>query len=109
MLDNLIIQLQVLAKASPKQEICGVIGSDNLIYPIRNVASIRSYCYIFDKREYFNMIKEHKEKGVTIAYFYHSHPSGDVSPSKADLALSSKTGIPQIIVSGNAYMVVPNA
>lgn len=105
---TVITQLQDLAKASP-YEICGVIGSDFTIHPIRNVAKNPTNCFIFDKKEYFTLIKKFKEDGCKVICIYHSHPNGDVTPSQADLNYTKNHKIPQIIVSGSRFRLVENA
>lgn len=106
---SVVSQLQALAKLNPNQEICGIIGSDHTIYPVHNVAKASASCFIFDKREYFALIKQFKDTGVSVLCIYHSHPSGDVTPSKADRDYTKRSGIPQIIVSPTRYYVVDNA
>jgi len=106
---SVVKQLQELAEQSPLHEICGVIGTDHTIYPIRNAAKSKTACYVFDKREYFDLLKRFKDAGIKVLCLYHSHPTGDVTPSKADLEYTKQYGVPQIIVSAKEYMVVTNA
>lgn len=108
-LQQVIEQLKQLAKQSPTKEICGVIDNNFDIHPITNVAKNASTCFIFSKREYFTLMKKFKEEGNKVLFIYHSHPSGYVTPSKADLDYTDRSGIPQIIVSTKNYSVVESA
>jgi len=104
-----IVQLQVLAKMSPHKEICGVIAQDFTIHPIKNVAKNAASCFVFDKREYFTLMNTFQKSGNKVLCIYHSHPTGDVEPSKADLEYTKRSGVPQIIVSATKHRLVENA
>ena len=104
-----IAQLQKLARCTPQQEICGVIGTDYQVYPVVNAAKNKTTCFVFDKREYFNLMKSFALKGIKTLCIYHSHPGNNPEPSKADLEYTKRSGIPQIIVTQNDYRVVKNA
>ena len=108
-MQDLITKIQALVKARPNQEICGIVGSDSEVYLIKNVASQSRTSFVFDKREYFSYLKEFKQKGTDIKYFFHSHPFGDSTPSNTDIAFAKRSGVPQIIVSFRNYTVVPIA
>lgn len=108
-MDTIISKLQQLVKQSPQKEICGIIDTNFNVYPITNVAKNATTCFIFSKREYFTLMKKFKEEGNKVLFIYHSHPSGYVVPSKADLDYTKRSGIPQIIISASSYTVVENA
>jgi len=108
-MEELILELQAQAKLNSTQEICGVIGSDMQIYPIRNVAKVSASCFIFDKRQYFLLMNTFKEYNIKVAYVYHSHPNGDPTPSRADIDYTKRSGVPQIIITKNTYKVVTRA
>lgn len=104
-----LTKLYQLAALSPTKEVCGVVDSTFVVHPISNRASNQKSCFVFDKREYFTLIKELKEKGQHVLFIYHSHPSNNVTPSSADLAFTKRSGIPQLIIGKNTYRVVENA
>lgn len=105
----IITQLKALARQSPHQEICGVIGTDYQIYPITNAAKKKTTCFVFDRREYFDLMKKFTAAGIKILCLYHSHPSHSPEPSKADLDYTRRSGHRQIIVTPNEYRVINNA
>lgn len=106
---QVVHSLQQLAKQSPHKEVCGIIDINFTIHQITNVAKNTATCFIFSKREYFTLMKKFKEEGNKVLFIYHSHPSGYVTPSEADIAFTKRSGIPQIIVSTTGYTVVENA
>ncbi len=61
-------------------EVCGFIMRDGSIIEIRNVAENPYETFTMDSRQ----IKR-KVDVTKIAAMWHTHPGGDVRPSKADL------------------------
>jgi len=101
--------LQQLAAGSPNKEICGVVDTNGVVYPITNVAKVPGACFVFSKREYFTLIKELQVSGLKLAFVYHSHPSGNPTPSEADMSFTKRSGIPQVIVTSTDFKVVARA
>lgn len=104
-----LAKLYQLAALSPTKEVCGVVDSTFTIHPITNRASNQTSCFVFDKREYFTLIKKLKDAKQHVLFIYHSHPSNNVTPSAADVAFTKRSGIPQLIIGKNTYKVVENA
>lgn len=106
---SIVAQLKALARQAPQQEVCGVIGTDYQIYPITNVAKNKSSCFVFDRKEYFTLMKKFTQAGLKILCLYHSHPSHSPEPSQADLDYTRRSGHRQIIVTSSEYRVINNA
>ena len=106
---SVLNKLYQLAALSPSKEVCGVVDSSFVVHPITNKAANQKSCFVFDKREYFALIKKLKDDGQHVLFIYHSHPSNNVTPSAADVAFTKRSGIPQVIVGRNTYKVVENA
>lgn len=108
-IESIIKDLQSLAKQTPNIEVCGVIDNTFKIHPITNVAKNKQSCFVFDKREYFTLIKALKNESKCVLFIYHSHPSNNVTPSATDIAFTKRSGLPQIIVGTNKYTLVEHA
>lgn len=103
---EVIEKIQYLCRQNLREEICGIITDDLEIIPIRNISSNKQSCFIFDKREYIEALKYLKENNKHIYCIYHSHPTNNPEPSKADcnFILSSKTSA--LIVTPVSYKFV---
>jgi proteasome lid subunit RPN8/RPN11 len=69
----------IAAQASPF-EVCGFIMRDGSIIEIRNVAENPYDTFTMDLRQIERNVDVEK-----IAAIWHTHPGGDIRPSKADL------------------------
>lgn len=103
---NIIEKLQFMCRQNLKEEICGIITSDLDIIPIRNVASVKTHCFIFDKREYVEAMKDLQKQSKSILCFYHSHPGASPEPSDADCRFILKSRTSALIVTATGYKFV---
>jgi proteasome lid subunit RPN8/RPN11 len=106
---HLLEQIQLLAKQSPHQEVCGIIDDALYIHPITNVAKHGLTCFVFSRKEYFTLLNTLQKEGRRVLCVYHSHPSGNVEASKADIEFTKRSGLPQLIVTPTAYRIIENA
>ena len=100
--------LRDVAKTT-KLEVCGVIDSTHKVHCIKNVSSTPITSFIFDKREYFACMKQLLAEGKTILCIFHTHPSGNHTPSDADLKALSRFKRNSLIVSEKGYTWLPYA
>lgn len=93
-------ELVEISLASPKREVCGIIGSDGKVYPIKNVARSDND-FVFDKGEYFYTLSKLKRAGVTVAAIYHSHVNGNHNLTESDLLSMSRLKCTFILIVGD--------
>jgi proteasome lid subunit RPN8/RPN11 len=98
----LAAQLLAQARSQPNVECCGLVagrlGVPEEIFPARN--SLKSpTAYEIAPQELFSLFRVMRERGLDLAGIYHSHPTGDNSPSKTDIGLAYYPDIPYIIIS----------
>lgn len=97
-----IAYLQNLAKASPGKEICGAVLNDLTVVQITNVSAAPDH-FVFEKSDWFRLLNSK----ACISYLYHSHLTGCPNPSEPDLESQKKHKYPLIIVTPDAWRVVP--
>jgi proteasome lid subunit RPN8/RPN11 len=90
------------AASSPFREVCGVVSTRGVVYPIENVSGNPSD-FIFSKRDYAKAVAAVARDNDTIKCIYHSHWNGDPTPSKADREACARVGIDYLIVAGNKF------
>jgi proteasome lid subunit RPN8/RPN11 len=70
-------------------ECCGLLaGRDAAItatFPARNVHPTPATAYEIAPKELFKLFREIRAQGLDILGIYHSHPTGDNSPSPTDI------------------------
>lgn len=98
-----LVQLQDIATASSKFEACGVVDSEGDVHPIRNASKTPMHCFVFDKREYFDLLKILRAENKKLLCVYHTHPSGNPTPSAADIEFAERFGYPSLIVTKNTF------
>ena len=95
--DGVFKEIKSIAKANPSEEVCGVLFGKpetpetvSVAIPVTNRASNRNCSYVFDKQEFYALLKRSKlSKNPELIYLgvFHSHPSGyGSSPSYIDRA-----------------------
>lgn len=86
---QLAAELRRLARASPDEEICGLISGDTAgttrLFPIANVASDRRRFFELDPKGQIDAMRAMRERGERLVAIYHSHPRGPVFPSGHDI------------------------
>jgi proteasome lid subunit RPN8/RPN11 len=92
------------ADAAP-QEACGLLfGEGEAITGFQaaeNVAESPETRFEIDPRALFAALKAERAGGPRIAGYWHSHPSGDATPSATDAAMAMADGKLWVIVSGD--------
>jgi len=83
-------------------ESCGVLGGVasrvSSLHPLRNIKASETR-YQGDPKELVTAYVALRERGADIVAIYHSHPCGEVVPSRTDLDQNHYGDTPQIIVS----------
>jgi len=83
-------------------EACGILaGRDNAISDIYNMTNTErsTVSYLMDASEQFRVIKELREKHLSMVAIFHSHPSSPAGPSDKDVALAFYEDAFYLIVS----------
>jgi len=77
------------ARASPTEEICGLIAADargvTRYFPIANVAADRIRRFELDPKGQIDALREMRRRGEELKAIYHSHPRGPAEPSRLDI------------------------
>ena len=91
------------ADAAP-QEACGLLFSEGEVITgfqaTENVAESPEMRFEIDPRALFAALKAERAGGPRIAGYWHSHPSGDATPSATDAAMAAPDGKLWLIVAG---------
>lgn len=93
-------QLKMIAEAA-QEEICGFVTTREDIVVVPNVAKDPRSNFVFHKRRYLQSLREVREDGEDILCFFHTHPSGISTPSKADRDFADRALFPSLIVTKN--------
>ncbi|WP_332812113.1 M67 family metallopeptidase [Sphingomonas sp.] len=91
------------AAADPR-EICGLLlGRDDVIHDalaLPNVAPEPARGFAISPADQFAAARFARAAGLAVVGCYHSHPSGNLSPSAADLAEAAQDGFYWLIIDG---------
>jgi proteasome lid subunit RPN8/RPN11 len=108
MAESAVIAQSVLeaisAEAARQREIecCGLLGGrDGMItsiYPAANVLASGT-AYEIAPKDLFRIMRQMRADGVELMGIYHSHPTGDNSPSPTDIARAFYPGAIHFIAS----------
>ena len=104
--ESTLNSLRTAAIQFPTTECCGLLTTDYQLFPVKNVSKTPQRSFIFDKKQYFSTLKEIKAKQLEVLAVYHTHPSGDATPSKADLESAESLKMNSLIVSCNDWKYV---
>jgi [CysO sulfur-carrier protein]-S-L-cysteine hydrolase len=98
----LAAELLAQARSQRNIECCGLLagrlGAPEEIFAARNSLNSAT-AYEIAPQELFSHFRTMRERGLELAGIYHSHPTGDNSPSKTDVDLAYYPGVPYIIIS----------
>lgn len=91
------------ADAAPR-EACGLLfgegGAITGFQAAENVAETPETHFEIDPRALFAALKAERAGGPKIAGYWHSHPSGDATPSATDAAMAAADGKLWMIAAG---------
>jgi desampylase len=92
------------ANADPARERCGLLfGDDRRVdraEPCANVAADPARTFEVDPAALFAAMRAERSGGPRLIGYWHSHPSGDVTPSATDAAMAEGDGKLWLIVAG---------
>lgn len=93
---------QISAAAAPK-EACGLlfgtVGMIDAFQAAENVSETPERTFEIDPRTLFAALKAERAGGPKIVGYWHSHPSGDATPSATDAAMAQADGKLWLIVT----------
>ncbi|MDF7776242.1 M67 family metallopeptidase [Sphingomonas sp. AOB5] len=94
------------ARAAAPREACGLLfGAAREITAAQvaeNVSETPETRFEIDPRALFAAMRSERSGGPEIAGYWHSHPSGDATPSATDAAMAAPDGKLWLIVAGEA-------
>ena len=97
--------IRAAAAAAHPEEACGLLfGEDGLIdawVEARNVAEHRADTFEIDPAALFAALRAERAGGPRLIGYWHSHPNGDVEPSRRDTELADADGRVWVIVAGD--------
>lgn len=103
------------ARATPHVEVCGLLfGADARIDAMticNNVADDPRRTFELDPAALFAALRAERGGGPRLIGYWHSHPSGTVTPSATDAARAAPDGKVWVIVGGDtigAWRAQPN-
>jgi proteasome lid subunit RPN8/RPN11 len=95
------------ADAAPN-EACGLLFGDadriTGFQTAENVAETPDTRFEIDPRALFAALKAERAGGPKVAGYWHSHPSGDATPSATDAAMAAPDGKLWLIVAGETVL-----
>ncbi|WP_198024097.1 Mov34/MPN/PAD-1 family protein [Sphingorhabdus lutea] len=88
------------------EEICGFIFYDNikkaqLFILAQNIAANRARHFEIEHRILFEILRRERLDEVRVDAIFHSHPNGDIRPSKYDIMSAIQYAWPWLIIAGN--------
>ncbi|MFN3944007.1 MAG: Mov34/MPN/PAD-1 family protein [Allosphingosinicella sp.] len=93
---SLLDRLVAAAGAAAGEEICGLlVGREGAIeeaWPVANAAPDPRTGFLLDPEAHLAAARRARAEGRAILGHFHSHPSGDLTPSAADAALAGEEG-----------------
>lgn len=72
-------------------EACGILaGSDGEVLKLYRMTNVEPspVSYLMDAKEQFAVLKDMREKGLTMLAIFHSHPASPAYPSPKDVSLA---------------------
>lgn len=101
---TILDDLQLHAKETAPQEACGLlfgdIGTVLRFSAVKNIAENPTRHFEIDPATLIAAERAMRDGGLNIIGYYHSHPSGSVSPSKTDAAMAAPDGRIWLIING---------
>jgi desampylase len=101
-----LIGMQKAAAIAMPDEACGLLfgdeGAITRFSEARNVAETPATRFEIDPAALFAALRAERAGGDRLIGYWHSHPSGDVSPSATDAAMAEPDGRLWVIVAASA-------
>jgi len=91
------------ARASPEDEICGLLAGKgetcSAIYPVKNISPTSQITFYMDPQSQIDAMVSMRRSGETMLGIYHSHPTTPAIPSARDTAGATYPGVAYLIIS----------
>jgi proteasome lid subunit RPN8/RPN11 len=101
---SVLIGIRRISAVAAPLEACGLLfGSEALVSDwqvAENIAERPEVHFEIDPRALIAALKAERAGGPRIAGYWHSHPSGDATPSATDAAMAAPDGKLWLIVGG---------
>jgi proteasome lid subunit RPN8/RPN11 len=85
-------ELERLAREGAPNEVCGLLLGNGVeiidIVPIPNAAEDAQHAFRLEERAFVREMFAAEKRGLSLAGFFHSHPSGIALPSQTDIQQS---------------------
>jgi proteasome lid subunit RPN8/RPN11 len=102
---SLLAVIHAHAAREAPREACGLLfgteASIEAVTPAVNVADQPERRFEIDPAALFAALRAERGGGRRLIGYYHSHPSGDTTPSRADAGAAAPDGRLWLIVAGN--------
>jgi proteasome lid subunit RPN8/RPN11 len=102
---SVLIGIREISAVSAPLEACGLLfGTDGRIdafQAVENVSETPDKAFEIDPRALFAALRAERAGGPRIVGYWHSHPSGDASPSATDAAMARADGKLWLIVAAD--------
>jgi len=99
---NVLDDLVSHAKEGFPLEVCGILGGTgdtvSAIYRMTNTDASNEH-FMMDPKEQFAVVKDLRNKGLSMLAIYHSHPESPARPSEEDIKLALTPGVSHVIIS----------
>jgi proteasome lid subunit RPN8/RPN11 len=89
--EQILQEMLVHCKEGYPNEVCGILaGRENEVSKIYKMTNIESspVSFFMDSGEQFKVMKDMREKNLSMLAIYHSHPSSPIYPSGRDVSLA---------------------
>ena len=103
---SVLIGIRRISAVSGAREACGLLfgaeGTVSGFQAVENVHEAPDRHFEIDPAALFAALRAERAGGPRIAGYWHSHPSGDATPSRTDAEMARDPGIPPIAAAGMA-------
>jgi proteasome lid subunit RPN8/RPN11 len=91
------------ARASPEDEICGLLAGNgeacSAVYPVKNISPTPRIAFYMDPQSQIDAMFAMRRSGAAMLGIYHSHPTTPAVPSARDIAGAAYPGVAYLIIS----------
>jgi [CysO sulfur-carrier protein]-S-L-cysteine hydrolase len=108
---DILDQMLSHAASDPLHECCGLLagrtGAITAIFPASNAAANPATSYEVASSDHFRIVREMRAANLEHLGIYHSHPRGEIAPSRRDIELAYYPDAAYFILSPAAEAKLP--